>query len=517
MKKFIIPLLILVTILAYANSTQNSFLWDDEDWVLKNSTVKDWHKWPAFFYQNTIKGARKDSNMYRPLQGITHGIDYLLYNYRTPGHHMSNIFFHSVVAILLFLMLKGIFSERIAFFSALFFAVHPVHTEAVTYISGRADMLSFLFILLAIILFEKHLIFSCLSLICALFSKESALIGPVLLILYLFFKNGEIKKDIKRLLPILCIILIYAALRLTVLDFSHLIPENEPPAFFYIPFYIRLCTFLKALPVYFGILLWPIELHMEREIALSYSMFNLESFMGVLLVIIPTVIALFLYIKKRSKIFLFATMWFFIGMFPNSNIFPVNALIYEHWLYIASLGFFLIIAWGLDSLLKKGRTFKLVSILLALSITIFCIYMTAERNKDWRDPISFYENTLKYMPDSPRLHNNLAMAYIDAGRTEDAIREYKETIFYGDYYAQPHYNLSNIYLEKGDVEAAIKELKRSIEINKDFLYSYEKLAAIYFNQGRIEEVLELVSFILEREPENKIAIEILNRISYDRP
>ena len=105
------------------------------------------------------------------------------------------------------------------------------------------------------------------------------------------------------------------------------------------------------------------------------------------------------------------------------------------------------------------------------------------------------------------------MAYADEGRDKDAIRAYRKAIEAGDYYAQPHYNLSNIYLNNGDYDSAIKELKRSIEIDNGFLYSHESLAIIYFNQDRFSEAKKESLFVLEREPQNRIAMEILGGIS----
>jgi len=509
-----ILILLFAAVLSYANSLHNQFIWDDEDWILRNTTVKDWHRWPALFTQNSIQGARKGSNFYRPIQAISHGIDYMVWGYKLSGHHASNIFFHAVAAILLFLLLKSIFSQGMAFLSALFFAIHPVQTEAITYISGRADPMSVLFILLSILLFEKNILLSCLAFLFAIFSKESALLTPALILLYIVFRDRDVKRELKYLLPFIAIIIVYGILRLTVLDFSHTIPENAPKAFFYVPFYIRLCTFLKTLPVYFGILLWPFGLHMERDMALSYSIFEPKAFLGLFIVI--TIFLTGFACRKRYKFLLFSAAWFFISIFPNSNIIPINALIYEHWLYLPSIGFFVVVAWCMDRLLSKGKAFRPLALLLITLISSFYIWRTYERNREWHNPISFYESTIRHKPDSARLHNNLAMAYADAGRPEDAIREYKKAIELGDYYAQPHYNLSNIYIGKGDYDAAIKELKKSIEIDSNFLYSHETLALVYFSQNRLELAKKEAVFVLEREPQNKIAQQVLDKIS-DKP
>ena len=528
-----IPIIITAVVLSYVNSLHNEFIWDDEDWVLKNSTVKDWHQWPHLFVENSIQGARKGSNFYRPLQGISHGMDYMIWKYSLPGHHITNIIFHALTAIVLFFLLARIFSGEMAFLSALFFSVHPVQTEAVTYITGRADPMAGLFILLAVLLFERNIILSCLAFIFAILSKESGLIAPVLIILYAFFstqpfpslRSGlrgprsksnkaltfSMKGLVQRILPFIAIIIIYGVLRLTILNFSSTIPESAPKAFFYIPFYIRLCTFLKTLPVYFGMLLWPFGLHMERGISLSYSMFEPQTASG-LFIVIALLLSGF-WLRKRHRFLLFSTLWFLIFIFPNSNIIPVNALLLEHWLYLPSIGFFIAVSWALERMLKKGRGFKLASIVLIISLTLFYMWRTFERNKEWHDPISFYESTIKYKSDSARIHNNLAMAYADAGREDDAMKEYTKAIELGDYYPQPHFNLSNIYIKKKDYEAAVKELKRSMEIDNDFLYSHENLALIYFDEGKFNEAKKEAVFILKREPNNKIALEIIGRIS----
>ena len=141
-------------------------------------------------------------------------------------------------------------------------------------------------------------------------------------------------------------------------------------------------------------LLWPFGLHMEREVALSYSIFEPQSALGLF---ISTVLFITAFkTRKKSRFLLFATSWFFITIFPSSNIFPINALIYEHWLYLPSIGFFVAFAWLFERLLQKGNTFKFLSIGLMLLLVFFYGWRTFERNKDWHNPISFYESTIRY-------------------------------------------------------------------------------------------------------------------------
>ncbi|OIO34246.1 MAG: hypothetical protein AUJ70_01565 [Candidatus Omnitrophica bacterium CG1_02_40_15] len=508
--RLFIPLIILAGIFSYLNSIHNEFIWDDEDFVLKNSTVKDWHKWPTVFTENMIHGARKGSNFYRPLQSLTHGFDYMVWKDKPLGHHVSNIIFHILAGVAAYLMLRKIFSINIAFLAALFFIIHPVQTEVVTYISGRSDAMAAFFVMLTIIFFEKNLLAAIVAFILSLMSKESALIGPCLLMVYLLFKNGSVKPYSKKLFLLFLIMFGYCTLRLTVLDFSKTVSGNLPQPFFYVPLWIRFCTFLKALPVYFSILLWPFGLHMERQMDLAQSIFEPQVFSGFLM--LAGIFFIAYRIRKFNMAMLFSACWFFIALFPNSNIIPINALIYEHWLYLPSLGFFITAAWIIEELLKQGKILKYAVIFITISIGLFYMWRTIERNKEWRDHISFYESTIKYVPNSARLHNNLAMAYSDKGRAEDAIDEYKMAVRLGDYYPQTHFNLSNIYIAKGDYKSAMEELQRSVEIDNNFLYSHENLAILYFNQKKNSEAKAEAEFILRKEPDNKIAHEILRKI-----
>ena len=509
--RLFIPLIILAAALSYLNSIHNEFIWDDEDFIVKNSIVKDWRSWPRVFTENMIHGARKGSNFYRPLQSLSHGVDYILWKDNPAGHHATNIIFHILACVAAYLMLRKIFSVNIAFLAALFFTTHPVQTEAVTYLSGRSDPMAAFFIILTIIFFERNLFAAIAAFILALMSKESALIGPFLLITYLFFKNGSVKPYIKKLAPLFVIMAAYVVLRLTVLDFSATVGDNLPKPFFYVPLWIRFCTFLKALPVYFSILLWPFGLHMERQMSLAYSIFDPQAFAGLL--ILTGIFFTAYRIKKFNIALLFSACWFFVALFPNSNIIPINALIYEHWLYLPSLGFFVTIAWFIEELSKRGKISRYAAVFVAALAALFYMWRTVERNKEWRDGISFYESMIRYAPDSARVHNNLAMAYSDKGRIEDAAAEYRRAISISDDYPQTHYNLSNIYIGKGDYDEAVKELKRSIEIDSNFLYSRENLAVIYFNRKMFGEAKREAELILKAEPDNKTAREILKNIS----
>ena len=112
------------------------------------------------------------------------------------------------------------------------------------------------------------------------------------------------------------------------------------------------------------------------------------------------------------------------------------------------------------------------------------------RNRDWRNPIIFYNNILKYASGTARVHNNLAMAYVDENDLIKAEKHYLKAIEISDIYAQTHYNLAMLYLKTNREKKAVEQLLKSIEINKNFFFSYQALGAIYKQNNEIEKAQE---------------------------
>jgi len=155
-----IPPLILVflTFLTYFNILPNRLFYDDEELIYKNFYVQDLRFIPKYFTENMIAGAGKNSNMYRPILLLSFGIDYSIWMDNPFGFHLTSIILHSLNAVLIFFILRKIFHGGLfPFLSALFFIVHPIQTESVTYASGRTDLLFTFFGLISIFLFLSFL------------------------------------------------------------------------------------------------------------------------------------------------------------------------------------------------------------------------------------------------------------------------------------------------------------------------------------------------------------------------
>ena len=148
-------LIVAATLLVYANALGNAFLWDDHFLVVGNTAIKHWANVATIFVHPLFPDAI-GSRYYRPLQTLTYLLDYQLWGLRPWGFHLTNMLLHAGTAVLLYrLGLVVLRDARAALAGALLFAVHPIHTEAVTYVSGRSDPLAAFLMLAAALWFVR--------------------------------------------------------------------------------------------------------------------------------------------------------------------------------------------------------------------------------------------------------------------------------------------------------------------------------------------------------------------------
>ncbi len=488
---------LLAVFATYSNVFGNAFLWDDEFLIQKNVFIRDFGHLPDIFSTCSGAGVGRLDNFYRPMQLLMYSIVYHLAGPRPWAFHLLNVLLHAGSGVLLFLFARRLAGQEPAFLAAVLWAVHPVHTEAVTYMSGTADPLSVLFALgsfLAYVRFRekrsggmKWLGASGMLFILALLSKETMIILPLLFGLYefVFLRDPEREKRFswrryRFITPLLAIAAVYFILRLTVLNFGGTLNLFEESNIYTANIGVRVMTFLASLPSYYSFLLFPVGLHMEREFPVFVSLFSHEV-MASLIILAGLLLAAWKSAGGRAT--RFGILWFFIAFVPMSGIIPVNSLLLEHWLYFPAIGFFLAAGWLAFRLMERGYR-KHVAVLLVAAVA-FSAGLALQRNTDWRDPVVFYSNILLYNNGTARVHNNLAMAYADRGELKLAEEHYLLSLGIREY-PQAHYNLARLYLREGRIQDAVAHLNRNIEINPNFFFSYHLLGSIYESMGEKE-------------------------------
>ncbi|MFA5164268.1 MAG: hypothetical protein WC481_01720 [Candidatus Omnitrophota bacterium] len=404
--------IVLLGILAYRSALFGDFVLDDLTLVVLNAHIQDLSGAGRLFLENIGAGfsQQASSAFYRPLQILSYAVDHSFWGLNYAGYHLTNVILHILAALGVFQLVRMITGkETLSFIAAAVFAVHPVNTEAVSYISGRADPLSALFIFLCLICYIKYLdtsgvkyyLLFPLCYFCALMSRESGLMVPVFILLYHFSFRRKVTRRLAfgLAVPLTVVTAVYLLMRSVALN--SMLPHYHSAA---LP--ARFAGFFSAFAEYIRILFMPYGLHMEYG-RKAFCFSDPRVIIGALLF----AACIYFIVRKRKEggaAFFFAA-WFIAGLIPVSNIFPMGAYMAEHWLYLPSVGFYAVLASAVVRLPKAATVALPAVILLGLTAA------TAKQNRYWADPQVFYTRTLEYSPDSARIrtyldiHNKLKM------------------------------------------------------------------------------------------------------------
>jgi len=457
-------LLMVLGVLAYSNSVKGAFVWDDTGLVRDNPAIRSLSRIPGYFHQTIFEGVGQKSSFYRPLQMTSYAADYFLWGLSPAGYHLTNIMFHIAAALAVFWFVWTISEKRyLSLISAALFTVHPVHTEAVSYISGRADSMALFFMLIALVFYVRGIerqqfslsAIAGISYVCALFSKETALFLPVIVVFYHIALNKKFRPE--NAAAMAAALVVYALLR------SGAGPANNPSLLASIGFSRRLPGTFAAYFTYLRLLILPYGQHMEYGAVISVPG-DLKVVAGFFLTI-ATVWGM--YALRRDKIAFFAAGWFVLNFLPVSNIYPLNAYMAEHWMYVPSIGIFMLAASAMGALYHK-KGFKPAVTVATAALIAFYLFLTVKQNLYWRDPVTFYNKTLFYNPRNRRMLNNLGEHYFERGRYDEAIATLQKALEISPNYASAYNNLGAVYVKTGRKQEAIDAFRRAVNIDPSF-------------------------------------------------
>ncbi len=508
--------------LLYANTFVNRMFWDDNDFILNNAFVHDWNSISKYFSENVIAGAGFVSNYWRPVLLGVFSIEYHLWGAHPFGYHLVNLLIHLADSILVFFLFNNLFRRyKLALFTALIFLIHPLQTEAVTYVNSLGDSLSVFFMLIGL---NNYLDFSqnndrtsfWWSVACyplALMSKETAIIYPGLLAMIEFYHLPDLNfktrmRNILRFIwPTVSIAALYLLLRATVLNFQNTFNLYNQDNLFTSHVSVRIFSFFQTLATYFGLLFYPHNLHMERSLPLTASFTSLPVLVGCGLFVM--LLALIVFCWKKQSVVSFGLLWFLAGLAPTSNILvPINGLLYEHWLYLPMIGLWLAVV----GFLLSKRSAWLPFLIVISAWLVFLSVTTIVRNRQWHDPIRFYNQTLTYAPTSYRVLNNLGMAYDDNNQHAEAISTYQRAIQIDPTVAVAYHNLGNAYKALGQIDLAVQSFENAIQKDPSFYYSYNALADLYLKQNRVDLALAELKKLQQQYPNYSYAGQLVKQI-----
>lgn len=525
-------LITLLTFLIYSNSFSSSFHFDDKRNIINNSGIRTL----SDFYNFSFSGTRY-------IGVLSFSLNYYFGGLNVFGYHLVNTIIHILNGILIWWFVTLTFrtpvmgrgavnlglNSLIALLSSLIFVSHPVQTQAVTYIVQRFASLATLFYLLSLVLFIKgklssgtkyrlvFYLFSLISAILAMKTKEISFTLPFVILLYefYFFRERLLKRAyllIPFLLPLLIIPMtligkstplgdIAGKLR-TVSQETDIISRGD-----------YLLTQFRVIVTYIRLLFFPINQSLDYDYPLFHSFLTPGVFLSFLFLLFLFGLGIYLFVRFRIEgngyalLVSFGIFWFFITLSVESSIIPIRDVIFEHRLYLPSVGAVVAFSSTVMYAVEQGkRRMPRGYSLLTSCISILCLVVPLsiaayQRNLVWKDDITLWEDVVRKSPLNARGYNNLGAAYKKEGRIEDAIAKYKTAIMLYPDYAGALYNLGVAYDKMGRTNEAIEKYKTALRLDPDISDAHYNLGLAYARQARTNEAMEEFRTTLRLSPE----------------
>ena len=494
--------LLLATLcsLAYANTLFHGFVWDDRLLVVENPAIRS----PAAVFRCFVSGpfSRAGGDFYRPLQILSYAADCSLWGLNPFGYHLTNVLLHLANSLLLFSLFAAVTgNRRTALAAAALFAAHPINTEAVAYVAGRADLLAAFFMFGALLCIcggrPDHTACAppsrawCAAglFALALLSKEGAIVLPVLALLCLASAGRRGGRDSLAVAILFAVAALYLGARVSLraAGFGH--PPSNP-----YPFAWRFFTSFKVALAYLGLLALPCRLTMERIVHIETSPLSPTVLLPLAVILLAAALSASAW--RRSRPASFGAAWFFAALLPYLNWFPLNAEMAEHWLYVPAAGVFLLAAIVSAPAWERRRA-PAVACLLVLACLV-CL--TVRRNADWRDEERIYTRTARLSPGSPRARYNFGNIYLAKGMFREAADEYRASLILKPGDSACRRNLGNALLGLGRTGDAIEELEKAAAIDPSSADTHARLGAAYGMAGKNEEAVRALHAALRLDP-----------------
>jgi tetratricopeptide (TPR) repeat protein len=577
-----LALLILIASLPYLNSLWNGFVQDDNHQILNNPYLRSFSHLREIFATNvwSYVGAQGSTNYYRPLMTLGYLLCYQILGPFAYGFHLANVVLNAGVVCLVFLVTERAFHNRtLGFLTAISFALHPIHSESVAWVAAVTDIQLTLFYLLAFWLFLRlgpssgrgagvspilaeasrrqgdggafpeqgegmpaRLVAGhprdvtitglrtgavqlgmVLSFALALLAKEPAATLPFLATFYEHFLRDDRAQTtwgqkLSRYLALWVVDIAYLLFRIRIL--GGLAPVLQLPQ---ISRSEASYSSFALVAQYAWKLLWPLSLCGFYSFHKSLAISDPRAIAGLL--VLGLSLGVFAYSWTRQRLICFGLLWLFINLAPVLNARWLGANVFaERYLYLPSLGFCWIAAWGgwrlWTRLAERPAARKLYAAGLAL-VAILCVVRIVTRNRIWRDDPTFYKSTLAAQPDAIALRINLGAVYWNLGspdlaeaewrealrrapnhwlilnnlglvaarkkRYDEAINDFQRSIRLRPNYADSHMNLGRTYAETGDDEKAEAQLRKAVDLAPLYVPARNELAKFYFDAGRFTE------------------------------
>jgi tetratricopeptide (TPR) repeat protein len=590
-KPFIhIFLIAVIGVLAYSNTFSVPFMFDDKapnGQIEDNLMIRDLGNFSRVLKGHDFGSTEGYIFVPRRFMGyLSFALNYEIHGLSVAGYHIVNIAIHIANALLVYFLVLLTFKtpfmaenrgqeteggkqeNLIALFSSLLFVSHPIQTESVTYIVQRFASLATMFYLLSLVMYVKGrllslprlssaccLLSSVLFALLAMLTKEISFTLPLMVLLYelIFFrhtfKRSLLLSLIAGVIVISSSVLVLGANGKSLGDMlSDLSVKTRLETD--ISRWDYLMTQTRVMTTYVRLLLLPTDQNLDYDYPVFHSFFDprvVLSFTFLSLLFATGVYSatgnrlnakgnLFLrFTVHDSRLLGFGILWFFVTLSVESSIIPLGDVIFEHRMYLPSIGAFIVITQVMFIVIARGtpRFFSYASACLLSIVVIFSI-ATYKRNMVWQNEMTMWEDIVSKSPQKARALNNLAAINIDRHRPEAALDYLKRALAVDPHYMDAYRNLASAYMnlgaynealaayrkileyepnnagvlssaatahiKTGNYEAARDAALKALSINPDFPAAYDNLGTAYRKLGKYDDALKAVNQALRIRP-----------------
>ena len=530
-KKLQIIVVIVLTALAYSNIFQNEFVSDDRGFIAGWATTTKISDILQIIAGDGPPFRREAT--YRPIRDSIYAIYGQIFGKNTFGWHLHSLLVHLGVTVLVYLIVrelqttvyrlqstavdrrrKAVDNSYFSFMAALLFGLHPVHTEAITFMTSGMDMTGVLFMFAAFYLYlraindkgynnyKNYKFYTSLGLATlAFFTYEMTLVLPILIVLAEYtlisadqkrMSADKIKSALVKFGPYFAAAGVYVLVRVFLIG---RVPGGTNYWIDNTSFNWSRFMEPEVILTYLKVLFFPVHLSFNHMIRPGFDTFlawvndpgifanySLWPTFGALLLIFAIII-LALKFGKNFPLLTFGVLWFFIAQLPFANIAGQPAIMAERYIYIASFGFILAILhfWFLMP--------RRIGILLMVVLAIFWGSLTYLRNFDWRDGVSVWKSVLNVYPESALGYNNVGKEYVDKKEYELAASFYQKALEFRPGYFYASNDLALTYMNLDKLDFAEAQFKKTLAINENYIQAHLGLANLYRKLGLFDKAV----------------------------
>ncbi len=524
----------VVAIAVYSNTIGHDFVWDDHSLIVDNHAVRtlDPQTVKQIFAEDSWKVAGRGGGYYRPIVTLSYHLDYTLFGGNPTGFHLTNVLINAATCVMVLVFVYLLFGDiLLGMLVALIFAVHPIHTEAVAWVSGRTDLFATFWSLVSLSCYvlarRRHSMplfgGALVSFAFAMLAKESAACLPLLVLVLevgpfdeLISRGGSrpaaagAKRTARSIVSVglfLAVLVLYVIVRRDVIGTTTSTYEAYAPG--------ALGSVALPLSIFAGYVykvLLPLRLAAEYDAPVPQSFADLHVIGG--LIVAALVVWMVWRFRRRPDVVLGAGI-FVLGLGPVLNVIAIGEVSAERFLYLPSIGVALILGGLVAAALgerytalrpapsvgwRMSRATAGIVVTIALIAFVGAGARTFIRSGDWRSEGVLFTKSVQQDPNNPRAQANMARVAQQTGDIRGAIRAYEKSLEINPDYPIALNGLAEVYAQQGRYEQALPLIERAVAISPGEPKFINNLGSVYFETQRFEEAAEQFERALRLDP-----------------